>query len=1551
MARFRNGQRARDARWLSEFRAQCGVSRALPFPTGVASLEQRAAACVGRDDVRGGLPVRFARAASYSYGWRRRPALNGGNGAGSVRVGPTHWSPLPRLNARERWLSDRGVHAPKLCLPEAGCCMQPGCELHARLWAAASLPWGFQRWAARIDPQPPPLRRASIARLQLQGPRRCRSRDDGHASNVDTFAMSGKAWRTAAEASLRAAREAEMPGVPAAREKAAAEAEKQRKANVQAQEREQKQIAGARDERVIEQSLQSLQLDPGNAQQAMEKANDPATQKKLRACAGQLGLPMKGADVAFGAAMKILSAQAEGEHVRERNMQALEIDRATGLESPTTLLLEQAERGAANVGQLRQSMQQIYPEVQIFDCWKLGADGSMKYDASIQLDGKPYNVQNPMYRAVYCLQISKLPAALLTAVKARECIKLMNIRFQAHIVPITGANWVSVTVTQDTRVHLQALMMQLAALSCSGIDAEATLLGLLRRSAEKGPEVQDVHMDRELVPAKHIQSKADYGTPPAVPLQAPLPGQARPQNQRFAIAVPGALGARQGGAGRLVLISPDAGKLRQDPISIESATGKIVFMPDAQPMRTETAMYGLEAARKTAAQRAAAASRAPEVWLQRALAAVHEGTQQNTVASPVPIGQLSSRMHPRAAQLIEGLITYWKAQCARESNASSAKRANENIEAKIRAAKAEIDGLDTSLVGAEISLPRTITGVEWRQIFNIPQGLAPAARSFENGFEALCDTLQETAKLHIAAAEMIINQPTRTGAPWPQGVKGEGVLAAMLVWNSEVQAFKSTAAEGHQTSNKVKIMVTANGREVELTVRFHQNSIMEEPTSPAQAMVERAILDKLAKGGVIFVPTTMQDGTINNLEGAVSECPALADKAEMTHDIRADNFVPGAEYDKILMPTMRRLIDKDTIAPVISSSSDRQLTMAYMLSDYAKAVQTAGMDWSAIRHGTNIQEQVRSLLQPSFVAELTRKAATGLWTTKELVSQGYQRAEAGAGEPPDMAVDILPMNNSLANMSHPFARDGTAVEIMAQLAPRQLIVLEMPQAALILMRPSQEDLIAMLQDDETTLVTTGGKIRYETIKPSVELVTKASEEIVKGLRAREVPFFWLLAAPDATAGRINIEDCQARYQNCSVESIGPTASEILPDNIWSSKGPIWSAAVKALDQAGTLQVFPVSPSKHGRKGMIAVGQQDGKPVSDRYGEDLEEELIDIQVGDNETLAAKLSSRDFLMLKRDIRQALQQPQVLLGANVQAGSTLMVDDKPFEQPGQRVPHNLDLMYQLGRVKEQDRQDILKALGQLWALRNPPCSVLQCMQGILLVPPNHQLLEIPHIIQRALTWNPREHELNSLYDAAVLQEPLQQVAAGDDAEEHAMPVEGVFNDMLKKLQTMKRDRSKEGSEMDRSNADSGLLAIKSATASEAFSEHFRAENAIRDDGREWAIPAGSENSITYTLELDEPKEILGLGLAHRVEPRWKFFKQCYVQMPGRRASENKLTFTESREVQIAMLRERFISSSVEIKFPSDQISTGEGTPGLRGIMLIGCDPAEDGGKKRRT
>jgi len=53
----------------------------------------------------------------------------------------------------------------------------------------------------------------------------------------------------------------------------------------------------------------------------------------------------------------------------------------------------------------------------------------------------------------------------------------------------------------------------------------------------------------------------------------------------------------------------------------------------------------------------------------------------------------------------------------------------------------------------------------------------------------------------------------------------------------------------------------------------------------------------------------------------------------------------------------------------------------------------------------------------------------------------------------------------------------------------------------------------------------------------------------------------------------------------------------------------------------------------------------------------------------------------------------------------------------------------------------------------------------------------------------------------------------------------------------------------------------------------------------------------------------------------------------------------------VQIAMLQKPFTSSRVEIKFLSDQISTGEGTPGLRGIMLIGCDPAEGGEKKRRT
>ena len=108
----------------------------------------------------------------------------------------------------------------------------------------------------------------------------------------------------------------------------------------------------------------------------------------------------------------------------------------------------------------------------------------------IVVDKKPHNVQTPMYRVTYMLQVSKLDDTFLEAINKQQDITLMNTRFQPHIVPGMEASRATMTVTNDTRQHLHVLMMHLAALGYSGIDSEAALLGLLRRT-ENEHEVLD----------------------------------------------------------------------------------------------------------------------------------------------------------------------------------------------------------------------------------------------------------------------------------------------------------------------------------------------------------------------------------------------------------------------------------------------------------------------------------------------------------------------------------------------------------------------------------------------------------------------------------------------------------------------------------------------------------------------------------------------------------------------------------------------------------------------------------------------------------------------------------------------------------------------------------------------------------------------------------------------------------------------------------------------------------------------------------------------------
>ncbi|OUT63310.1 MAG: hypothetical protein CBB71_00525 [Rhodopirellula sp. TMED11] len=128
-------------------------------------------------------------------------------------------------------------------------------------------------------------------------------------------------------------------------------------------------------------------------------------------------------------------------------------------------------------------------------------------------------------------------------------------------------------------------------------------------------------------------------------------------------------------------------------------------------------------------------------------------------------------------------------------------------------------------------------------------------------------------------------------------------------------------------------------------------------------------------------------------------------------------------------------------------------------------------------------------------------------------------------------------------------------------------------------------------------------------------------------------------------------------------------------------------------------------------------------------------------------------------------------------------------------------------------------------------------------------------------------------------------------------------------------------------------------------SFNSNFAAGNAINDNGEEWAIlePDKLQEPITITLHLSEPWLIKALAIAHRTDVRYPAFKQCYVQTPSEQFPTNELTFTQDRGVQSAMLQVPFTSQEVQVLFSQEEVFAGEGTPGLRGIMLLGCKPSD--------
>ena len=1388
---------------------------------------------------------------------------------------------------------------------------------------------------------------------------------------VSPPAMSGdgKKWKERLEALRgRAQVAAQLPGEQAAKSAKEKAQESARKKEQDAQDRaqiaESRRLDEAKKLEEITSAVEQLNLNPSLLRVCEQKAENPTIQRQIQACINYAkgeDRRLNGSEIS-GIVIEIFSAIARGQAIQGNNTLQLSMAVASGHDTSAILVLDQFAGDVVTAQDLKTAVQTEFPGTLVAANGgrQLGAGGNIATEAATAtVSGARVKLPGGVYPASYMLDLSSMSLRFLEAARSAQPLKVLQCR--THLVQDSQTMSVLMTVAPDTAKRLHVLALQVTVLGGSTADLEAVLLHMIRTSMQNDL-VADVIIPREMKPYNPNGRQATRGFPPSIPLQS------RPNHDVFATGAPNALGApfQRGGIHFVWLLATDAGAKQklgtpEASITLKLGTGPVTLTPlsTTAPPRDE---WGPAAAKKVVQQQAINAAAAPQQWIEQVLLRIAAHLQEDNEPSarallsepPMrPTAEMARTLHPVAVTHIRAAVEEWerlKAQA--RGRKEQAKDVWKEIHAAFTKALDKVKAIDMSVVPAFVHWHRTggdtnIPDHMWRALLAIPQG-CPESQMAKQLLKMLSETPSPPP---VAGAALILSKPrTHDGKATVKGLSGGGTALAMVVfWASEIEAYRSVIGTTPEQPNTLKVEYVKGVYAIRVIFKLTSDEIQMATSQVSTQMIQEAIRSKLGPGCAIFIPNTMADGQANHLTGKITDCPMLHDQ-EKIFDIRATGFLQGldpSDTNHMLMPILCDMISAEEIALVVSSMVEDEACTAYMRLPYARAIDLLDGNWGNVTYGKDISSWVIEQLQPSFMQEVRMAAVTGLWTAKDMVQNEYQRSEAGAVEAPAVPIDFSKLRSSVDHLKHPFAKDLTARRILRLMTrEKSIAIVEVAEGGVILKLPEQQDLVGLIRDNQESLFDgIGSRIKYDAIVVTPSLFRTNSERLLRQVESMKINSFWLLAPADATSDFRSIAECHIRDQRSATAAVSPLVGEVMPDSIWSTQGPVFMAVVASLQEQGLAMAIQAAQLENGRQGFMVLLQLTNTPLQVMYGEDIEEDLknANIKVGDNPTVQVMLHNAASAEMRNRVRKAVQAPQVLRGVQLTEPQLVITGNLTGPCIG-----GIDMMESLNLITKDELALASQAVEYL--VRKKQVVVRNCMNGILILPSTDRLNTQTNMAERVAAWCPGTQELSALKDPDE-GAPATTSEATEEMLEDTVPMEGVFNDMLKKLQTMKRDRSKEGSEMDRSNANSGLLAIKSATASEAFSEHFGAGNAIRDDGREWAIPAGSENSITYTLELDEPKEILGLGLAHRVEPRLKFFKQCYVQMPGRRASENKLTFTESREVQIAMLRERFISSSVEIKFPSDQISTGEGTPGLRGIMLIGCDPAEDGGKKRRT
>jgi predicted RNA-binding protein YlxR (DUF448 family) len=289
------------------------------------------------------------------------------------------------------------------------------------------------------------------------------------------------AWAEQAQKKLTEQREKEMPGMLVAKQKATQDA-KDGRAERAAQRKEALQLREAEEVRGVQESLQTLSMDPLWSAKAQEWIANGALLEKIITCANQKGFKLN-RDEAQGVVFMTAAALTAGKGLRAAAIRALE----TRTSPPYALLLEPVTNGGVQPTALAGELAREYPGTALVpgSSRKMGADGRMP-ESLAPKNGKNQVVPFPQVpgRGTYVIKTEGVSDTLLRAVAQGDPIKIGQEEFNAHLLPVSTRGMLQIKISRDLRARMHILMTQMAMLGLKPMQVESTLLHMIREDRE-----------------------------------------------------------------------------------------------------------------------------------------------------------------------------------------------------------------------------------------------------------------------------------------------------------------------------------------------------------------------------------------------------------------------------------------------------------------------------------------------------------------------------------------------------------------------------------------------------------------------------------------------------------------------------------------------------------------------------------------------------------------------------------------------------------------------------------------------------------------------------------------------------------------------------------------------------------------------------------------------------------------------------------------------------------------------------------------------------------